>query len=363
MTLSSKADLFSLSVKETDKEMYARIKKNWDCISKPLDSMGKFETLFAQIGSIQGELWPAFDLVTLLIMCADNGVVEEGISQSGQDVTRIVAAGMGKGMSSVCIMSEHAGIAVRPIDIGMNTDEQYEGVKNCKVMHGTNNFAKEAAMSESELLAAISVGIEEARLCKEAGENMIALGEMGIGNTTTSAAVVATLLGIPAKEITGKGSGLSDSGLNKKVQVIEDAIAKYGLLDISDSKEQAFETLRCVGGLDIAGLCGACIGAAYYQIPVILDGVITMAAAVAATRLVPGVKEYLIPSHLGKEPAAKAVAKALAIEPIIHANLALGEGTGAVMLLPLLRQVDELYCNGTRFEQMGVEQYERFEEK
>ena len=260
-------------IEEPDKKIGQEIKANWDRLAKPLDGLGEFEGLLARIGAILGS--PEIDIAkkAVIVMCADNGVVAEGISQSGQEVTYQVAESMGKRKSSVCLMAAQANAKVIPIDVGIAAKETPEGVWNKKVSRGTKNFLKQPAMTEEEALAAIEAGIDSVKKCKEDGMTLLATGEMGIGNTTTSSAVAAALLNCETAAITGKGAGLSDAGLLHKIAVIDEARKKYQF----DSKD-VFRILCSVGGLDIAGLCGVCIGGAVYGVPVVLDGVISAVA-------------------------------------------------------------------------------------
>ena len=210
-----------LKIEPPDQAVYKEVLGNWDALAKPLDGMGEFEELFARIGAIRRD--PALDISrkAVVVMCADNGIVEEKISQSGQDVTAKVAAAMGRGTSSVCRMAKAAGIEVIPVDIGINEEGSPEGVLPCKVRRGTRNFIKERAMTEQETLAAIEIGMELAKRLAHEGYKLLATGEMGIGNTTTSSAVAAALLSCDPKEITGKGAGLSDTALLRKIAVVE----------------------------------------------------------------------------------------------------------------------------------------------
>ena len=218
-----------LKIEPPDQAVYKEVLGNWDALAKPLDGMGEFEELFARIGAIRRD--PALDISrkAVVVMCADNGIVEEKISQSGQDVTAKVAAAMGRGTSSVCRMAKAAGVEVIPVDIGINEEGSPEGVLPCKVRRGTRNFIKERAMTEQETLAAIEIGMELAKRLAHEGYKLLATGEMGIGNTTTSSAVAAALLSCDPKEITGKGAGLSDTALLRKIAVVEEGIQMHEL--------------------------------------------------------------------------------------------------------------------------------------
>ena len=350
----NRAELEQIKIEEPNETARRQVKKHWDALAKPLDGMGNFETITAQIGAIQGTEQIDIRKKAVLIFCADNGIVEEGVSQTGQEVTAAVAKSMARKGSSVCKLAESIGAETIPVDIGICGKESIPGVLDRKVRSGTRNFLKEPAMTEEETVRAVAAGIELVRDCKKQGYRILATGEMGIGNTTTSSAVAAALLQCEAEEVTGRGAGLTDQGLLRKQQAIRRALEKYDLWHAD-----AFTVLRTVGGLDIAGLTGMCIGGAMWHVPVVLDGVISMAAALAAERLLPGVREYLIPSHLGKEPAAAKLAEALQLSPVIHAGMALGEGTGAVMMFPLLDMTLSIYGQSATFSDISVEQYKR----
>lgn len=354
----TKEELFQIKIDTPDDRIGSRVKEKWDAIAKPLDGFGRFESITARIGAIQGTEDIEISSRALLIMCADNGIVEEGVSQSGQEVTAIVTENMTRGESSVCKMAKKAGVDIKVIDIGINADIKGAGsieFLDRKVAYGTRNFLKEPAMTEQETLAAIQTGIELAEDCKRAGYHILAIGEMGIGNTTTSSAIAAAMLGCGPERIAGKGAGLSDEGLIRKRKVIKTALEKYNLMD---AKPMAI--LTAVGGLDIAGLAGICIGGAVSGIPIVLDGVISAVAALAAERMVPGVKDYLIPSHTSREPAAKRIMEELGLYPVIDGDMALGEGTGAVMMFPLLELALSVYGQRTEFADIGIEKYQRF---
>ena len=346
------------AINEPDAELYKRILLNWDRIAKPLDGMGRFESLTAQIGAILGTEEIDIAKKAVIIMCADNGIVAEGVSQSGQEVTAAVASQMGRGGSSVGKMAAMIGADTIPIDIGINSRESIPGVLDRKIRRGTRNFRREPAMTREETARAIDTGIEAVAVCKGKGYRILATGEMGIGNTTTSSAVTAALLRCNAEKVTGRGAGLCEEKLQQKRRIVMEAIEKYELYDAGP-----FRVLETVGGLDIAGLVGVCIGGAVYHLPVILDGVISMAAALLAERLVPGTRKYLIPSHKGKEPAVEMLTKALGMEPVIEGELALGEGTGAVMMMSLLDMALCVYHGGTLFSDIKVKQYERYSQE
>ena len=346
-----------------NQERYNEIRSRWDGVAKPLDSLGRFEDITARIGAVHDSDDLDIKKRAVIIMCADNGVVEEGISQSGQDVTAAVAGWMGKGKSSVCRMAKTCKADTIAVDVGINMDGTPKGVLDRKVMKGTRNFAHEPAMTEDECMQAIDAGIDIVGECSTRGYKLLATGEMGIGNTTTSSALAAALLGLEAADVTGRGAGLSNSGLSKKIRVIQDALDRYCPEDDVDirSPEYASQMLACVGGLDIAGLAGVFIGGALFHIPVIIDGFISSVAALVAERLAPGTRNYMIASHIGSEPGMKYILDELGLKAVIDGNLSLGEGTGAVLLMPLLDTVLSLYTDGLEFRETTVEQYHRFD--
>lgn len=348
-------DLDKLLIEEPDQKIYQKVLENWDRIAKPLDGMGRFETLTAQIGAILGTEDINISKKAVIIMCADNGIVEEGVSQSGQEVTAAVAKQMAKGASTVGKMAAVIGADTIPVDIGIGTKEQIPGVLDRKIRCGTRNFRVEPAMTGKEAVTAIFTGIEIVEDCRKKGYHILATGEMGIGNTTTSSAVTAALLGCEGDAVTGRGAGLCDEKLCHKRQIITEALEKYKLYEAKPLK-----ILETVGGLDIAGLAGVCIGGGIFHIPVVLDGVISMTAALLAERLVPGTIQYLIPSHKGKEPAVERLMRELHMKPVIDAEMALGEGTGAVMMFSLLDMALSVYRGRTLFSDIQVKPYERY---
>ncbi|WP_026506248.1 nicotinate-nucleotide--dimethylbenzimidazole phosphoribosyltransferase [Butyrivibrio sp. NC3005] len=355
-----KKTLFSLKVKKADKEIYKDAKKRWDLLSKPIDGLGDFEELICRIAAIQHNVDAKVSKRVAVIFCADNGVVEEKVSQSDKSVTKLVAIALGKGISSACILARSAKTTVIPVDIGIDSDSCIEGVIDMKVRKGTGNIAVEDAMTTQELLCAIEKGINLVSKLKNSGYTVISTGEMGIGNTTTSVAVLSEILGIDSDLITGKGAGLDNEGLIRKKKVIKKARNRCDFSKIKNEQERAFEILRCLGGLDIAGITGLFIGGAIEKVPVIIDGVISAAAAVAAKRLVNGCEEYMIASHKGRENGLELALKDLGLNPYIEGNMALGEGTGAIMLFPLIDMAFDFYQNASRFEDYNMDEYKRY---
>mgnify|MGYP000154113800 FL=1 len=340
-------------IKPLDENAMEEARAHWMAGGKPLFSLGSLEDAVIQIAGIKGTSDFELRKRGLIIMCADNGVVEEGVTQTGQEVTAIVADNFTRGETSVCIMAEEAKVDLFPVDVGMATDVPSVTKKEYKVMYGTHNFAKEAAMTREEAVAAIEVGIQMVKKCAEAGYEILATGEMGIGNTTTSSAVASVLLGKPVEDMTGRGAGLSGEGLVRKINAIKKAIALN-----NPDRADVIDVLAKVGGLDIAGMTGVFIGGAALGMPVVMDGFISCVSALIAVKICPQVSDYIIASHVSKEPAAHLILKELDKEAIIHAGMCLGEGTGAVALFPLMDLSCAVYNSMSTFGDINVEQYE-----
>ena len=345
-----------LTVDPVDADIYAKMKKEWDRVSKPIDSFGKFETIHSKIAAIQGMEAPDLNHMRLIVSCGDHGVVEEGVSQTDQEVTRICATNIAKGLTTTGVMAKSLGIDIVAVDVGINSPDEVPYTLNRRVKYGTCNFLKQPAMSVEEFCRAVQVGMDLVKESQEQGYNLLLVGEMGIGNTTSSAVVAGYLLDLNAEAVTGRGAGLDDEGFSKKRAVVSMALSMYSGLD-------PVEICSNFGGLEIAAMTGIVLGGALYKVPVILDGMISMVSALVADRLLENAKDYLIPSHLSKEPVAMKLAKKLSLEPVLDANMAVGEGTGAVMMASNLRMVDIVFHQALKFGDSGVEQYKNFAEE
>lgn len=342
-------------IRPLDRAAMERAGARWNSVAKPLHSLGKLEEHIIRIAGMNGKTGAEIDRKALIVMCADNGVVEEGVTQTGQEVTAIVAENFLTGDTSAAIMCRSAGVDLFPVDIGMAVDTK---VPSYKIAYGTRNLVREPAMTYGQALQAILTGVEMVRLRKEAGYQILATGEMGIGNTTTSSAVVSVLLGCAPREVTGRGAGLTGAGLKRKTEVIQQAIALH-----QPDPEDPVDVLAKVGGFDLAGLTGVYLGAAYYRLPVVIDGFISGTAALAAYRLCPGAREFMLASHVSKEPGMRRVLDALDLEASLTCDMCLGEGTGAVAFLPVLQMAAEVYRNMSTFEDIHVEEYEELGER
>ena len=325
----------------------------WDSLCKPLRGMGMLEEMIVQLAGIYGtEKIDSLNPV-VVIMGADNGVVAEGVSQTGSEVTAQVLENMGDRISSVCIMSRVEGLEVIPVNIGMFTDGKHPRIWNRPVRYGTGNIAKEPAMTREEADRAIVTGIEVVKeLCGQ-GYRMIVTGEMGIGNTTPSSAIASVLLSKDPAEVTGRGAGLSSQALEHKIEVIRQAIAVN-----QPDKDDILDVVSKVGSLDIAGMIGCYIGGAVMGVPVLIDGFISSIAAYCAAKLSPACRPYMVATHCSAEPAGQMMLDALGMKAPIQAGMHLGEGTGAVTAYSLYKYALALYNGLPSFREAKVEQYQ-----
>ena len=326
---------------------------HWNSIAKPLKSLGLLEEAVVKIAGITGSEQISIEKRCVVVWCADNGVVAQGVSQSGSEVTGLVAESMAQGDSNINHMAACFGAEVLTIDIGMQEECRQPGIRNLKIAYGTGDISKGPAMTRAQAIAGICAGIDSVRERKQKGYEILITGEMGIGNTTTASAIAAVLLGESVEAVTGRGAGLDQPGLIRKREVIAKA------LEINrPQKEDAIDLLARVGGYDIAGMMGMFLGGAIYHMPIVIDGFISAVAAALAVQLQPIVRDYMLCSHVSKEPAASRMLELLRQEPLIHAQMSLGEGTGGVLLLPLLDAALSVYHSPHSFQKLQMEAYQ-----
>ncbi len=336
-----------------DQVAQAAAKRRWDSIAKPLGSLGLLEEAIIRIAGITGDSRVCLDQRCVVICCADNGVVAEGVTQTGSEVTAVVTENFCKGETSVAVMAQVAHCDLLPVDLGVARAVQGDGLVVHKLGYGTGNIAREPAMTREQALEGIEFGLNLAgSLCAQ-GYQILATGEMGIGNTTTSSAVAAVLLGCAPVQVTGRGAGLDSAGLSRKLAAIEQALALH-----QPDPTDPLDVLAKVGGFDLAGLCGVFLGAAVARRPVLVDGFISAVAALLAVRLCPAAADYLLASHCSKEPAGSRLLEELGIRPMITADMCLGEGTGAVAALPLLDMALAVYNRMSTFAEIAIEAYQ-----
>ncbi|NLM83376.1 MAG: nicotinate-nucleotide--dimethylbenzimidazole phosphoribosyltransferase [Clostridiales bacterium] len=342
------------SIPPRDENAAEAAQRHWDGIAKPLGSLGLLEDMVVSLAGVFGTPDVRLEKRGVIVLCADNGVVKEGVAQSTHEVTLAVAINLTKKQTSVCRMAAVANCDVIPVDMGMVGTYDSPLLLNRRIAAGTKNIAEGPAMSPEEAQRAIQAGIDLVKTCKDEGYKILATGEMGIGNTTTSSAIAAVLLNKPVEEVTGRGSGLTTEALKKKIETIKKAIA----INKPDAGD-AFDVLHKLGGFDIAGMVGLFLGGALYRIPIVIDGLISAVAALTAVRLCPKARYAMLPSHISSEPAGEALMRELDMSPIIHAQMRLGEGTGAVALLPLLDMALAVYHGSSSFSDIGISAYEK----
>ncbi len=338
-----------------DYEAVRRSKTHWDNIAKPLNSLGLLEKAVMQIAGITGDENVNIDKRYVVIMCADNGVVAEGVTQTGSEVTAIVADAISNGTSNISRMAYTFNTETIAVDIGMNTDSENKRIIRKKIAYGTNNIMKEPAMTVSQAERAISAGIDIVSELKTKDVKIIVTGEMGIGNTTTSSALSSVMLDIEAERVTGKGAGLDAEGILHKIEVIKNAIKRS-----NPDRNNPLELLSELGGYDIAGMTGLFLGGAIYRVPVIIDGIISAVSALIAYKICPAVRDFMLCSHVSREPAGRMILDALNLKPLINAELCLGEGTGGILLIPLLDSALSVYNSSHKFENLPMERYVEF---
>ena len=327
-------------------------RKRWDAVAKPLHSLGILEEFTVRIAGIQKTGNIDLEKRCGVVFCADHGVWQQGVSQTEQRVTALVAEAIARGTSNVNLMAAVSGTPVFAADVGMITDVDAPGMIRRKNLYGTHDMSLGPAMSREWAEEAVQAGIDIVSELTRQGYRCVAVGEMGIANTTATAALSCALLGMSVEEAVDRGAGLGDEGLQRKRAAVRRAL-EINTPDCDDP----LDVLAKVGGLEICAMAGAFLGGMSCRIPIVMDGVISEAAALAAYRLCPTVRDFILPSHMGHELPAVRIMEELRLSPIIHADLALGEGTGAVALLPLLDMTLKVYHSVHTFDGLGIKAY------
>lgn len=343
------------SIQPPDRRLLAQVQARLDRLTKPLGSLGRLEELAASYVAITGELKPNVPRGVVFTFAADHGVALEGVSAYPREVTPQMVLNFLRGGAGVNVLAKHAGVAVRVVDIGVDYEfGAMPGLLDRKVMRGTRDLAVESAMTSSQAEQAVMVGVELATEAVREGIGLIGTGEMGIGNTTPSAAITAVMTGRPATEVTGRGTGIDESGRLRKAAVIQRALELH-----RPNPVDPLDVLAKVGGLEIGGLTGLMLGAAAARVPVVLDGFITGAAALIAVALQPLCREYLIASHRSVEQGHRVVLDHLRLKPLLDLDLRLGEGTGACLGMDLVCAAIKIYTEMATFDEAGVSERER----
>jgi nicotinate-nucleotide--dimethylbenzimidazole phosphoribosyltransferase len=337
-------------IQPLDESVMQAARARQDQLTKPRGSLGRLEELSIQLAGIRANPFPAVERKAVIVMAADHGVTREGVSAYPSDVTAQMVLNFLRGGAAINVLARQAGARVTVVDIGVAADfEPLPNLVQRKVMWGTNNSAQGPAMTREEAEQALQVGVDVLNEEVDRGLDLLATGDMGIGNTTPSSAIVALLTGLPVAQVVGRGTGLDDPGLERKIKVIEQALAVN-----QPNPYDALDVLQKVGGLEIAGLAGTMLAAASRRIPVVVDGFISTAAAMIAVDLAPGVRDYLIAAHLSVETGHRAMLQHLGLKPLLDLNLRLGEGTGAVLAFHLIEASARILREMATFDEAGV---------
>ncbi|MBR4671214.1 MAG: nicotinate-nucleotide--dimethylbenzimidazole phosphoribosyltransferase [Butyrivibrio sp.] len=378
------------TIKTQDQIAAGKAQEYVDSLVKPPRSMGKLEDIAVKLSGITGSVKNTVASKSILVFCADNGVTDEGVASAPVSVTMMQAVNMTKGVTGMAALAKQFGVDVTVVDVGIKTD--YEGlVKKCDLEHssqgivyknirkGTGNIVKEPAMTQDECIEAMLIGAEcakKAGLCYpqdsransadtvdgigSVGIELVGIGEMGIGNTTTSTAVLCALTGADPEAVTARGAGITDESFDRKKEVIKRTLEFHGLKggangSAGDGIEAIVSILSKVGGLDIAAMCGAFIGAAAAGKVAVIDGYISAVAALCAVKICPAVSGYLLPSHVSKEPGYKLAIKELSLDPYLDLNMGLGEGSGCVVAFSVIEAACAMMNNMATFDEGKID--------
>ena len=335
------------AIRPLDEQAMEEARRRQAQLAKPPGSLGRLEDLSVQLAGITGQVCSRVDKKHLLVFAADNGVVEEGVSSAPQSVTLMQTVNLTHAKTGASVLAKHFGCGITVCDVGVNAQIREPHVLNRKIAFGTGNIAHGPAMTRQQAVQAILTGAEVAA---SADAQVLGVGEMGIGNTTTSSAILAVLLDVPVETVTGRGGGITDESFRRKKEVIRQAIA----VNRPDGAD-VVDVLRKVGGFDVAAMCGAFLGAAATHRPVVIDGFISVVAALCAYRLCPQVRGYLVPSHASYEIGYKLAMEALELEPMLLLGMRLGEGSGCPIAFQVLEAACAIIGDMATFDQAGID--------
>lgn len=350
--MNYKNEVFSFinNIEGVNEKAKETARERMNILAKPLGSLGKLEELAIKLSGITGKVKNRIDKKCIIILSSDNGVVEEGVASSPQYVTLAQTINFSKGLTGVAVLAKENSTDLIVVDIGVNCDGEIPGAINKKIRKGTYNIAKGEAMSYEEALKAIYIGIDLVRDVKEKGYDILGVGEMGIGNTTTSSAVLASLVACEIDEVVGKGAGLTDEAFILKKKVVKKAIEIN-----KPNREDPIDVIAKVGGFDLAGMVGVYLGAAYYKLPIVIDGFISVVAALVATKLCSKVKDYLIPSHVSKEIGYSIAINNIGLEPMLNLDMRLGEGSGCPIAFSIVNYACAIMNNMATFHEAEID--------
>ncbi len=357
MSTSSQSIVSAIAsaIKPPNEQWIARARRHLDTLTKPLGSLGVLEDIAAQMVSIRQGDSGAPLRKAVYVFAADHGIACEGVSAYPSEVTRQMVLNFIARGAAINVLAKLHHVEMNVVDVGVNTDfDSVDGLLDCKVRKGTRNMLHEPAMSDAELAKALEVGFRMATEARAKGHTLLAVGEMGIGNTTSASAIAAALTGKSVNLVTGRGTGLDINVLAHKRKVIQAVLQKHRAFAEADSRLAPLDILRCVGGLEIAAMTGIMLGAARNGIAVVADGFISTAAAAIAFALEPRVHGYLFAGHQSEEPGHRILLEYIGLRPILSLNMRLGEGTGAVLAMPIIESAMCLYNEMATFASAGV---------
>jgi nicotinate-nucleotide--dimethylbenzimidazole phosphoribosyltransferase len=342
-------------IQKPDEQWSVRARARLDSLTKPLGSLGVLEDFAAQLVSIQHGRSALPQQKAVYVFAADHGITEEGVSAYPSEVTRQMVLNFLADGAAISVLARLHHVAMHVIDVGVNADfENMNRLIHQKVRKSSRNMLLEAAMSEEEMVQALEAGWNLADDAKLNGHTLLAVGEMGIGNTTAASAITSVLCGQPVSLVTGRGTGLNAAAHAHKCQVLEAVIETHFGSAQRDVLHAPLAILRCVGGLEIAAMVGFILGACRHGVAVVIDGFISTAAAAIAFTIAPNVRAYLFAGHQSEEPGHRVLLAYLGLVPILNLNMRLGEGTGAVLAMPILESALELYNKMATFASAGV---------
>lgn len=333
-------------IPEPDSRAMELARQRQEKLAKPPHSLGRLEDLSVQLAGITGQVHNRMDTTHLLVFAADNGVVAEGVSSAPQSVTMMQTINLTRAKTGASVLAKHFGTGITVCDVGVNGDIPEPKVLNRKIAYGTGNIVQEPAMTRQQAETAILTG---AQLAMETPADALGIGEMGIGNTTTSSAVLAVLLGVPVEDVTGRGGGVTDEAFEKKKTVIRQAIRRN-----APNAADPVDVLAKVGGLDLAAMCGGFLGAAASRRPVVIDGFISAVAALCAVRLCPQVRGYLVPSHASYEIGYRLAMEEMGLEPMLNLSMRLGEGSGCPLAFQILSAACAVINDMATFDEANI---------
>jgi nicotinate-nucleotide--dimethylbenzimidazole phosphoribosyltransferase len=343
------------AIESPSEEWFARARAHLNVLTKPLGSLGMLEDIAAQMVSIRQEDFAVPLRKAVYVFAADHGITAEGVSAYPSEVTRQMVLNFLAHGAAISVLAKLHDVELNVVDVGVDADfDAVDGLLNCKVRKGSRNMLREPAMSDAELTQALEVGFALAAQAKDKDHGLFAVGDMGIGNTTAASAITAALTNRPVALVTGKGTGLSTDAQGHKRQIIEAIIQKHFSATGTNATPDPLDVLRCVGGLEIAAMTGFILGAARYGTAVVADGFISTAAAAIAFAIEPQVRGYLFAGHQSEEPGHRVLLKYIGLKPILSLNMRLGEGTGAVLAMPIIESAMCLYNEMATFASAGV---------